>query len=77
MSQREGIAMIDTLVRASVAAVASIALLMAFVSTPEGFTQAKKPRRAVRAKSGKPVRGRDEFRSGTRPTARRQQETKT
>jgi len=34
--------MFGTLVRCSVAAVASIALLVAFVSTPEGFTQAKK-----------------------------------
>jgi hypothetical protein len=51
--------MIGTLVRASVAAVASIALLVAFVSTPEGFTQAKKPRRTARGESEKFNRDRD------------------
>lgn len=40
--------MLGTLVRCSVAAVASIALLVAFVSTPEGFTRPKKPARSGR-----------------------------
>jgi len=51
--------MIGTLVRASVAAVASIALLVAFVSTPEGFTQAKKQKRTAQGESEKRRRGRD------------------
>src|SRR5262249_62140631 len=45
LTARRNYAMLGTLVRCSVAAVASIALLVAFVSTPEGFTKAKKPRR--------------------------------
>jgi hypothetical protein len=45
--------MLGTLVRCSVAAVASVALLVAFVITPEGFTQAKKPKQARRQKSEK------------------------
>jgi hypothetical protein len=40
--------MLGTLVRCSVAAIASIALLVAFVSAPEGFTKAQKPKRAER-----------------------------
>jgi hypothetical protein len=55
--------MIATLVRASVAAVASIALLVAFVSTPEGFTQGKKPRRTTRLESEKSRKSRDRLRS--------------
>jgi hypothetical protein len=43
--------MLGTFVRCSVAAVASVALLVAFVSTPEGFTQPRKP--------GQKRRGRD------------------
>jgi hypothetical protein len=40
--------MLGTLLRCSVAAVASIALFVAFVSTPEGFTKPKKPTRSGR-----------------------------
>lgn len=40
--------MLGTLIRCSVAAVASIALLAAFVIAPEEFIQAKKPNRTGR-----------------------------
>ena len=55
--------MIGTVVRASVAALASIALLVAFVSTPEGFTQVKNPRRTVKREPNKSHKGRDRLRS--------------
>jgi hypothetical protein len=40
--------MLRKLVRCSLAALASIALACAFASSPEGFTQAKKPARSGR-----------------------------
>ena len=43
--------MFVTLVRCSVAAVASIALLAAFVIAPEEFTQPRKPKRTGRVKN--------------------------
>jgi hypothetical protein len=55
--------MLGTLVRCSVAAVASIALLVAFVSTPEGFTQAKKPKRTARSDPKKSRRDRGRLHS--------------
>jgi len=57
--------MLGTLVRCSVAAVASIALLVAFVSTPEGFTKAKKPRRTK--ESEKFRRSKERLRSESPP----------
>ena len=63
--------MFGTLVRCSVAAVASIALLVAFVSTPEGFTQARKPTRTARGKSRHSQRGRDQRSSGNSSDGKR------
>jgi hypothetical protein len=63
--------MLGTLVRCSVAAVASIALLVAFVSTPEGFTQAKKPKRTAPGESRKSHNGRDQLRSGNHPSSKK------
>jgi hypothetical protein len=51
--------MLRMLLRCSVAAVASIALTAAFVTAPEGFTQARKPARSGRGTSQKSYRGSD------------------
>jgi hypothetical protein len=58
-SRARKIAMLRMLLRCSVAAVASIALTAAFVTAPEGFTQARKPARSGRGTSQKSYRGSD------------------
>jgi len=63
--------MLGTLVRCSVAAVASIALLVAFVSTPEGFTRAKKPKRTAPGESQKSDGSWDRLRRGSHPDSKK------
>ena len=61
--------MLKTLLRCSVAAVASIALTAAFMAAPEGFTQAKKPARSGRGTSQKSYRGSDRLKGYRQETS--------